>query len=241
MALNKSLTGAAFGVLNEFLSILHDDGYARPSRFEVVIKPPKRIAGTAAAAQMNNPAPFQLDEFAGDGTTRHVSMKCSAITMPGRTFTAVGQEHYGPNRQMITGAPDFGDIVAKFQMVSSNANDIKYFHAWQDMAVNAFDFTVGYYDDYVGEIDIYLLDEKDQRKFGLRLEEAFPKVIGDVSLSMDAAASIVDLDVTFMYRKWQPLEGNSNIPKRITQGLFDLLGNTVERKLLSRMPKILKL
>ena len=66
MALNKSLTGAAFGILNEFLSILHDDGYARPSRFEVVIKPPKRIAGTAAAAQMNNPAPFQLDEFAAD-------------------------------------------------------------------------------------------------------------------------------------------------------------------------------
>ena len=39
MALNKGLTGFAFGVLNEFLSILHDDAYARPSRFEVVIKP----------------------------------------------------------------------------------------------------------------------------------------------------------------------------------------------------------
>ena len=86
MALNKSLTGFAFGVLNEFLSILHDDGFARPSRFEAVIKPPKRIAGTAAAAQMNNPAPFQLDEFVGGATVRHVSMKCSAITMPGRTF-----------------------------------------------------------------------------------------------------------------------------------------------------------
>jgi hypothetical protein len=241
MALNKSLTGAAFGVLNEFLSILHDDGYARPSRFEVVIKPPKRIAGTAAAAQMNNPAPFQLDEFAGDGTTRHVSMKCSTITMPGRTFTTVEQDHYGPNRQVVNSAPNFGDITAKFQMVGTNGNDIKYFHAWQDMAVNAFDYTVGYYDDYVGEVDIYLLDNQDQRKFGLRLEEAFPKIVGDVSLSMESADSVVDLDVTFMYRKWQPLEGNSNIPKRITQGLFDLLGNTVERKLLSRMPKILKL
>ena len=241
MALNKSLTGAAFGILNEFLSILHDDGYARPSRFEVVIKPPKKIAGTAAAAQMNNAAPFQLNEFAGDGTTRHVSMKCSTITMPGRTFTTVEQDHYGPNRQVVNSAPNFGDITAKFQMVGTNGNDIKYFHAWQDMAVNAFDFTVGYYDDYVGEVDIYLLDNQDQRKFGLRLEEAFPKIVGDVSLSMDAADSVVDLDVTFMYRRWQPLEGNSSIPKRITQGLFDLLGNTVERKLLSRMPKILKL
>jgi len=240
MALNKSLEGFAFGVLNEFLSILHDDAYARLNRFEVVIKPPKKIAGTAAAAQMNNPAPFQLDEFAGSGTTRHVSMKCSAITMPGRTFETAPQEHYGPNRQVVNSAPEFADIIATFQMVGTNGNDIKYFHAWQDMAVNTSDFTVGYYDDYVGEVDIYLLDEKDQRKFGLRLEEAFPKVVDNVPLSMDGSG-IVDLNVTFMYRRWQTLEGNSNIPKRITQGLFDLLGNTVERKLLSRMPKILKL
>tara|TARA_B100001564_G_scaffold281139_1_gene243505 strand:+ start:434 stop:1159 length:726 start_codon:yes stop_codon:yes gene_type:complete len=241
MALNKSLEGFAFGVLNEFLSILHDDAYARPNRFEVVVKPPKRIAGTAAAAQMNNPAPFQLDEFAGDGTTRHVSMKCSAITMPGRTFETTSQEHYGPNRDVISAAPNFADITTTFQMVGTNGNDIKYFHAWQDMAVNATDYTVGYYDDYVGELDIYLLDEKDQRKFGLRLEEAFPKIVNDVPLSMDTVGAVVNIDVTFMYRRWQPLEGNSNIPKRITQGLFDLLGNTVERKLLSRMPKILKL
>ena len=109
------------------------------------------------------------------------------------------------------------------------------------MAVNATDYTVGYYDDYVGEVDIYLLDENDERKFGLRLEEAFPKVVADIPLNMETSNAIVNLDVTFMYRRWQPLEGNSNIPKRITQGLFDLLGNTVERKLLSRMPKILKL
>ena len=126
-------------------------------------------------------------------------------------------------------------------MVGTNGNEIKYFHAWQDMAVNAFDFTVGYYDDYVGEIDIYLLDEKDQRKFGLRLQEAFPKVVADVPLNMETTNAVVNLDVTFMYRKWKPIEGTGTIPERITQGLFDLLGNTVERKLLSRMPKILKL
>ena len=241
MALNKGLTGFAFGVLNEFLSILHDDAYARPSRFEVVIKPPKRIAGTAAAAQMNNPAPFQLDEFAGDGTTRHVSMKCSAITLPGRTLSTTRQEHYGPNRQIVTGAPDFADITTTFNLIGTDGDDIKYFHAWQDMSVNASDFTVGYYDDYVGEIDIYLLDEQDQRKFGLRLHEAFPKTIADIPLNFDTSNALVNLDVTFMYRKWDTLQGNSDIPKRITQGLFDLLGNTVERKLLSRMPKILRL
>lgn len=241
MALNKSLTGAAFGILNEFLSILHDDGQARPARFEVVIKPPKRIAGTAAAAQMNNPAPFQLDEFVGGATVRHVSMKCSAITMPGRTLTTTTQDQYGPTRQKVTGVADFADITATFQMVGTNGNEIKYFHAWQDMAVNAFDFTVGYYDDYVGEIDIYLLDEQDQRKFGLRLQEAFPKVVADVPLNMETTNAVVNLDVTFMYRKWKPIEGTGTIPERITQGLFDLLGNTVERKLLSRMPKILKL
>ena len=85
-----------------------------------------------------------------------------------------------------------------------------------------------------------MLNEKDERKYGCQLFEAYPKTIGDLSLN-SGTSGVMELDVTFSYRYWGLLEGESNIPKRITQGLFDLLGNTVERRLLSRLPKVLKL
>ena len=237
MAINKELTGFAFGVLNEFLSLMHDDGLARPARFEVVLLPPRKITGLG----MDNVAAVQLQYFAADGTTRHVSLKCSAISMPGRVMSiTTDNNHFGPERQIVDGVT-FGDIATKFTMLSSDGKEKQYFEAWQGMAWNVDDWTVGYYDDYVGQVMIYLLDEQDERKYGCQLFEAYPKIVGDLSLSSDSNNQVLDLDVTFSYRYWGLLEGASNIPKRITQGLFDLLGNTVERKLISRMPKVLKL
>lgn len=237
MAINRSLTGFAFGLLNEFLSLMHEDGYARPTRFEVVLLPPKSIRNLG----MDNIARFQLEDFAADGTTRHASLKCSEINMPSRTMNmAIDNNHYGPSREIVDGV-NFGDITAKFTMLSVDGKEKRYFEAWQGMAWNQDDWTVGYYDDYVGEVNIYLLNEQNERKYGVKLFEAYPKTIGDLALSFEANNQLLDLDVTFSYRYWGLLEGESNIPQRITQGLFDLLGNTVERKLIARLPKVLKL
>ena len=236
MALNKPLTGFAFGLLNEFLGIMHEDGLARPARFEVVLLPPSKITNLG----MDNPARFQLDDFVADSTTRDASLKCSEIVMPGRVMNmATDDNHFGPARQVVDGVT-FGDITAKFNMLSVDGKEKQYFEAWQGMAWNIDDWSVGYYDEYVGEVKIYLLNEKDERKYGCQLFEAYPKTIGDLSLN-SGTSGVMELDVTFSYRYWGLLEGESNIPKRITQGLFDLLGNTVERRLLSRLPKVLKL
>tara|TARA_B100001094_G_scaffold229268_1_gene223886 strand:+ start:464 stop:1174 length:711 start_codon:yes stop_codon:yes gene_type:complete len=236
VAINKALTGFAFGVLNEFLSIMHEDGFARPSRFEVVLLPPSKITNLG----MDNVARFQLDDFAADGTTRHASLKCSEINMPGRVMNMTTDDnHFGPARQVVDGVT-FGDITAKFTMLSVDGKEKQYFEAWQGMAWNIDDWSVGYYDEYVGEIKIYLLNEKGERKYGCHLFEVYPKTVGDISLN-SGTSDIVDLDVTFSYRYWGLLEGESTIPQRITQGLFDLLGNTVERKLIARLPKVLKL
>ena len=46
------------------------------------------------------------------------------------------------------------------------------------------------------------------------------------------------MDITFSYRHWDILEGESDLPKRIIQGAFDLLANSVENKLLRKLPKV---
>ena len=38
-------------------------------------------------------------------------------------------------------------------------------------------WSLGYYDNYVGSIDIYQLDEQDNRRYGVKLVECFPKSI----------------------------------------------------------------
>ena len=76
--------------------------------------------------------------------------------------------------------------------------------------------------------------------YGCRLLECFPKVVGDFALNSETRNTLVTMDVTWSYRYWDVLEGSSDLPRRIVQGAFDLLGDTVERKLLKNVPKILR-
>ena len=48
----------------------------------------------------------------------------------------------------------------------------KYWETWQRLAtIKTFD--IGYYNDYVGTVDIHTLDEQEKRKYGCRLIEAW--------------------------------------------------------------------
>ena len=40
----------------------------------------------------------------------------------------------------------------------------KLFETWQRLAYNPQTWSMGYYDDYVGSLDIYQLDEQDKRR-----------------------------------------------------------------------------
>jgi hypothetical protein len=60
------LESTAFGALNNFLSGFHNDnGYALPSRYDVIITSP------------------------GEGDARKVSMRCETIDLPGQILTCM--------------------------------------------------------------------------------------------------------------------------------------------------------
>lgn len=234
----KTLRGSSQGVLREFLGILHqEDSYARAARFEVVIQPPKSLTRPEG---MHASSALALSEFSKDGTNRNISLKCNTVTMPGRTITQVEDNTLqGPSRSFVTGTPTYADIQAQFTMLNSNGQDRRFFEAWQGSAVSEADFSVNYYNDYVGQVDMYLLNEKNERKYGIRLQEAFPKVIGDLALNGEGKNQLATMDITFSYRYWEILEGGSTIPKRI-ESTLGLIGNAIERNLLSRIPKVLR-
>ena len=57
------------------------------------------------------------------------------------------------------------------------------FESWQRLSYNPQTWSIGYYDDYVGSVQIYQLDERgDQEDSGIELIEAFPKAIAEQTL-----------------------------------------------------------
>ena len=232
MAINfgSKIEGTAYAVLNEIFGVFRGiGGFARPSRYEVILNPP---AGTNA-----NLVSSQIQEFRGDDTVRQTSLACENISFPGRNIdTTEDTNIYGPTRQIATGF-SYAEVSATFRC-SRDMREKRYLEAWNKLAYNPPTWAMSYYEDYVGSIQIFQLDEQNNKTYGVELVEAFPKTIAEQALSYDSTNQINKVSITFSYRYWKNFTDEADLPKPLQDRIANILVNTVERRLLSNLPKV---
>ena len=231
MAFGNAVTGAAFGVLNELLGLIRSaDGIAKSARYEVLFFPP--------SGGSQNPFASVINQMRGDGTAREVSLKCEQISMPGRNIdTAPDTNIYGPEREIAQGW-SFADIDATFQL-SSDQKEKNFFDTWQRLSFNPDTWSMGYYDDYTGGIQIFQLDQEDKRRYGVELVECFPKAVTEQSLSATQATDVQKISVSFSYRYWKNLTDEAELPKPLLDRIEEVVVNSAERQIRAAIPRVL--
>ena len=236
--LGKVLEGSAYGVLNEILAEFRsDDGYALPSRYEVVILPPQGTRGQPKGA-LNNVFSKVMEENTGEGTTRKVGLQCESISFPGRNLDTTDDSNiYGPIRDIVNGY-SYADITGVFRC-SSDMREKTFFETWQRLAYNPQTWSMGYYDGYVGGLEIHQLDQKDKRRYGVELIECFPKTIAAQSLTATTASDVQKLSVTFSYRYWKNLTDEADLPKPLLDRIEEVVVNSAERQIRAAIPRVL--
>jgi hypothetical protein len=232
------IDAVAFGALNEVLGeIRGKDGMSRPNRYEVTLFPP---SGNAGSVGMNsNVFSKIMGEALGDGTVRATGLKCESISFPGRNMdTTEDTNIYGPVRNIVNGFT-FADVSATFQC-STDMREKKYFETWQRLSFNPQTFAIGYYNDYVGSVDIHSLDEQNNRRYGVKLIEAFPTSINEQALSYEVGAGYQTVGINFQYRYWQNLTDEANLPKPLLTRIAESAVNTVTRRITGQIPSVLR-
>ena len=233
--LAQFLETAAFGALNDILSGFHsNNGYAIPNRFEAIIIPPTGIG-------KNSATPTFLQKVGvdkGPTTARDVSLRVESIFLPGRNLSTLDDTNiYGPTRSIVNGITYAEDIKISFQ-ASSDLAERRFFEEWQKLAFSEKTWDVGYYNDYIAQIDLYLLDRQDKRRFGVKLWECFPKTIDGTELNQGTNNEIIKNDINFSFRYWTQLDINAQ-PTSLTDRLITTFAGTVERQITGSIPKIL--
>ena len=236
--LGRRLEGTAYGVINEVLSGFHsDDGYARANRYEVMLNAPTGEKGTTPT-NLQNIFSKVMGQAKGDGTVRKTSLRVSQIGFPGRNLdTTPDTNIYGPTREIVNGF-SFAEITGTF-VCSSDMREKLFFETWQRLAFNPQTRSLGYYDDYVGSIDIHQLDEQDNKRYGVQLVECFPKTIAEQSLGYGQNDTLHRINVTFSYRYWNNLTDEADLPKSIQERITEVLVDSVERNVRAQIPKVL--
>jgi hypothetical protein len=116
----------------------------------------------------------------------------------------------------------------------------RFFETWQRMAYNPQTWAMQYYNHYVGSIKIFQLDEEDRQRYGVELVEAFPKTIAAQALDYGTKDAIHTVSVGFSYRYWKDLVDEADLPKPLTDRVADAILNTVESRITSAIPKVLR-
>jgi hypothetical protein len=236
--LGRRLEGTAYGVINEVLSgYRSQDGFARANRYEVMLHSPSGEKGTGKNNLQNIYSKI-MNVARGDGTVRKTGLRCEAISFPGRNLdTTPDTNIYGPTREIVTGF-SFAEITGTF-VCSSDMREKLFFETWQRLAFNNTTWALGYYDDYVGSVDIHQLDENDNKRYGVELMEAFPKTIAAQTLGYGLNDTLHKIDVTFSYRYWKNLTDEADIPKGLGERITGVLVDRVERNIRAQIPKVL--
>ena len=231
------LGGAVFGSLNAFLQ--HNasrDGYAKANRYEIVILLPSGVSNSSDAgftAQSQN-----VQSLLGGETARRISFRCSQITIPGRSLrTAVNGNIYGPNHQIVQGQT-FANVEAQFYCGSDLAERY-FFEEWQKTTYNPDTYDINYYMEYVGSIEIYQLNEQDERTYGCKLEEVFPITIGGLTYGHGNKNQIQTVTVEFAYRYWRNIATEPQ-KANLDSTLQDILKNSILRNIQSRIPQVIR-
>ena len=174
---------AHFSVAN-FSSKIASSGLASPNKFEVVFT---RI-------------PI---EVRGVDPTTQLSIMCDQCSLAGRDVQAVLDLQYGIRRQVVYNAPAYTPLSLSF-ICTDNMNEKRILDVWNNKCVDTTgNFHVAYYNDYIGHLDVYVLDRSGKhRTYHMHYHEVYPKTVTAVELNHGTTNATLRVTAEIQYAFW---------------------------------------
>ena len=177
-----SETTTQFSV-KDFSSKISSYGLASPNKFEVDFS---NIPG------QNN-----------RGTREQLNLMCDQVSLAGRDVQAVLDLQYGVRRQVVYNAPAYTPLSLSF-LCTDSMNEKRILDQWNDMCVSVTGgFQVEYYDKYIGELDVFVLDRNaKKRTYHIHYHEVYPKTVTAVELNHGTTNAALRVTAEIQYAYW---------------------------------------
>lgn len=198
--------------LNQLVGVFQSrEGYAKPNRYEVEIYFPKQVSLEIEKSQtekvmdtINNL--ITADTFDGQ---RKMSLRCNQVSFPGKNLRTVptNEMDYGPEREIAMGAV-FGEVSLSFY-ASSDMQEHLLLQRWQEYIMNTRRdsgkpnvYDVEYYNNYIGQIDVYQLNELNERTYAVSIHECYPKILNAIEFGHGNMNEVSKVSASFVFNRW---------------------------------------
>jgi len=184
--------------VSKFSSKIATHGLASPNKFEVV---------------------FTKIPNLESGGKEQLSIMCDQCSLAGRDVQAILDLQYGVRRQVVYNAPQYTPLSLSF-LCSKNMLEKSILDHWNDMCVSVVGgFNVAYYNDYIGEMDVYVLDRSGkQRTYHMHYHEVYPKTVTAVELNHGTTNATLRVTAEIQYAFWT----TNSVHLGSSKGLLDI-------------------
>ena len=167
----------------EFSSKISGHGLASPNKFEVIF--------THIPGQNEREKREQL------------SIMCDQCSLAGRDVQAVLDLQFGIRRQVVYNAPSYTPLSLSF-ICTDNMNEKRILDKWNNKCVSTTgNFHVAYYNDYVGHLDVYVLDRSGKKRtYHMHYHEVYPKTVTAVELNHGTTNASLRVTAEMQYAFW---------------------------------------
>ena len=190
---------AQFSVSN-FSSTIAKNGLASPNKFEVQFRAiPGARNGAADLQQLN--------------------LMCDQVSLAGRDVQAVLDLQYGIRRQVVYNAPAYTPLSLSF-ICTDKMDEKRILDEWNNRCVPVDKgFNVEYYNNYIGEMDVYVLDRSGkQRTYHMHYHEVYPKTVTAVELNHGTTNATLRVTAEIQYAFWT----TNSVHLGKSKGLLDI-------------------
>ena len=148
-----------------------------------------------------------------------LSIMCDQVSLAGRDVQAVLDLQYGIRRQVVYNAPAYTPLSLSFLCTDKMKEKI-ILDAWNDKCVSITNgFNVAYYNDYIGEMDVYVLDRSGkERTYHMHYHEVYPKTVTAVELNHGTTNATLRVTAEIQYAFWT----TNSVHLGNSKGLLDL-------------------
>jgi hypothetical protein len=174
-------------------------GLARSNRFAVYINLP--IISINKDRILSNVLSGNINPLQAFNDPRDISLLCDSCTLPGRQITTLDRQ---TNMKTVKVANGYLNEDVTFSFMLTGDYFIKtVFESWSKEIINFEELTLKFKEDYVGDVIIQQLNERDVPIYSVRLNNAFPTTISSVELSNANENTISKVDITMSYDDWE--------------------------------------
>ena len=198
--------------LNNFIANIKTEGLAKSNRFVAKISIPGVLNGT-----------FQSN------TLRKLELYCEAVQLPGMSVSTQQARTFGEFREMPYERL-YENVSLTFLI--DNSFDIKmFFDTWINSIQNPETRSFAFYNDYISDIEINVLNSVNEAKYYTTLYECYPKSISAIQLDYNSK-DIIKFQVSINYRYWKSgtfgssQNENQSVIKNGEQNLYNKGGPT---------------